>query len=53
MAVAWDEGYGEYAYSDGVQNLGGVDLGEWMVYLFCDDTAFVAENPNMMDVLLN
>ena len=36
-----------------VQNLEGVDLGKWMVYLFCDDTAFVAENPNMMDVLLN
>ena len=30
-----------------------MDLGEWMVYLFCDDTAFVAEDPNMMDVLLN
>ena len=30
-----------------------MDLGEWMVYLFCDDTAFVAENPAMMDILLN
>jgi hypothetical protein len=50
---AWDEGYREYAYSSGVQNLEGMDLGEWMVYLFCDDTAFVAENPAMMDVLLN
>ena len=50
---AWDEGYREYAYSSGVQNLEGMDLGAWMVYLFCDDTAFVAENPAMMDVLLN
>ena len=50
---AWDEGYRKYAYSSGVQNLEGMDLGAWMVYLFCDDTAFVAENPAMMDVLLN
>ena len=50
---AWDGGYREYAYSSGVHNLEGVDLGEWMVYLFCVDTAFVAEDPNMMDVLLN
>ena len=50
---AWDEGYRAYAYSSGVQNLEGVDLGEWMVYLFCDDTAFVAEDPVMMDLLLS
>ena len=49
----WDEGYREYAYSSGVQNLEHADLGEWMVYLFCDDTAFVAENPVMMDKLLS
>ena len=36
---AWDEGYRRYAYNSGVQNLEGADLGEWMVYLFCDDTA--------------
>jgi hypothetical protein len=48
----WDEGYREYAYSSGVQNLEGVDLGEWMVYLFCDDTAFVADTPATMDLLL-
>jgi hypothetical protein len=50
---AWDGGYREYTYSSGVQNLEGIDLGELMVYLFCDDTAFVAEDPNMMDILLN
>jgi hypothetical protein len=50
---AWDEGYRTYAYSSGVQNLEEVNLGEWMVYLFCDDTAFVAENPAMMDLLLS
>ena len=50
---AWDEGYKSYAHSSGVQNLEGVDLGEWTVYLFCDDTAFVAENPAVMDRLLN
>ena len=49
----WDEGYRNYAYSSGVQNLEHEGLGEWMVYLFCDDTAFVAENPIMMDKLLN
>ena len=49
----WDEGYRNYAYSSGVQNLEHEGLGEWMVYLFCDDTAFVAENPVMMDRLLN
>ena len=48
----WDAGYREYAYSSGVQTLEHLDLGEWMVYLFCDDTAFVAENPAMMDKLL-
>ena len=48
----WDKGYRAYAYSSGVQNLEHVNLGEWMVYLFCDDTAFVAENPVMMDLLL-
>ena len=48
----WDIGYREYAYSSGVQTLEHSDLGEWMVYLFCDDTAFVAENPAMMDKLL-
>ena len=48
----WDEGYRAYAYSSGVQNLESVDLGEWMVYLFCDDTAFVASEPAMMDLLL-
>ena len=25
----------------------------WMVYLFCDDTAFVASDSAMMDMLLN
>ena len=50
---AWDGGCRKYAYNSGLQNLEGVDLDEWMVYLFCDDTAFVVENPNMMDVLLN
>ena len=49
----WDEGYRNYAYSSGVQNLEHAGLGEWMVCLFCDDTAFVAENPIMMDKLLN
>ena len=34
------------------QNLEHVDLGEWMVYLFFDDTAFVASNPAMMDLLI-
>ena len=47
----WDEGYRAYAYSSGVQTLEHVNLGEWMVYLFCDDTAFVASNPTMMDLL--
>ena len=49
----WDTGYREYAYSSGVQTLEHSDLGEGMVYLFCDDTAFVAENPAMMDKLLD
>ena len=49
---AWDEGYREYAYNSGVQPLEDVQLGEWMVYLFCDDTAFVASNPAMLDLLL-
>ena len=49
----WDRGYRTYAYSSGVQNLEHVDLGEWMVYLFCDDTAFVAAEPAMMDLLIN
>ena len=49
----WDTGYRAYAYSSGVQNLEHVNLGEWMVYLFCDDTAFVASEPAMMDVLIN
>ena len=31
---AWDENY-----IGSMQNLEGIDLGEWMVYLFCDDTA--------------
>ena len=31
---AWDKGYREYAYISVVQNLEGVDLGEWMLYLF-------------------
>ena len=48
----WDKGYRAYAYSSGVQTLDGVDMGEWMVYLFCDDTAFVASNPAMMDLLI-
>ena len=48
----WDEGYRAYAYQSGVQNLGHVDLGEWMVYLFCDETTFVASNPAMTDLLL-
>ena len=30
-----------------------MDLGEWMVYLFYHDTAFVAENPAMMNIFLN
>jgi hypothetical protein len=46
----WDEGYRNYAYSSGVQDMEHAGLGEWMVYLFCDDTAFVAENPIMMDI---
>ncbi len=49
---AWNKGYRNYAYSTGVQNLEGIDLGEWIFYLFCDDTAFAAENPAMMDTLL-
>ena len=49
----WDDGYRAYAYSSGVQNLQDVNLGEWMVYLFCDDTAFVASNPAMVDLLIN
>ena len=48
----WDEGYRKVAYSSGVHNLEGVNLGEWMVYLFCDDTAFVASEPEMMELLL-
>ena len=44
----WDGGYRAYAYSSGVQT-----LEEWMVYLFCDDTAFVASEPIMMDLLLS
>ena len=48
----WDQGYRAYAYSNGVHNLEHVDLGEWMVYLFCDGTAFVASNPAMMDLLI-
>ena len=49
----WDKGYRKYAYSSGVQTPEHVDLGEWMVYLFCDDTSFVDENPAMMDKLLD
>ena len=49
---AWDKGYMSYAYISGVQNLEGIDQGEWMVYLLCDDTAFVAENPATMGKLL-
>ena len=50
----WDKGYRAYAYSSGVQTLEHdiVNLGEWMVYLLCDDTAFVASNPAMMDLLI-
>ena len=48
----WDKGYREYAYSSGVQTLEDVNLGEWMVYLFCDDTTFVASDPAMMDLLI-
>ena len=48
----WDKGYRAYAYSNGVQTLEHADLGEWMVSLFCDDTAFVASNPAMMDLLI-
>ena len=43
----WDDGY------SGVQSLDGVNLGEWMVYLFCDDTTFVASDSAMMDLLIN
>ena len=49
----WDTGYKTYAYSSGVQNLEHVSLGERMVYLFCDDTAFVTAEPAMMDLLIN
>lgn len=48
----WDEGYRTYAYSSGVQALEDVDMGEWMVHLFCDDTTFVASEPAMMNLLL-
>ena len=49
----WDKGYRAYAYSSGVQNLEHVDLGEWMVYLFCDKTTFVASELAMMDLLIS
>ena len=49
----WDKGYRAYVYSSGVQNLEHVDLGEWMVYPFCDDTTFVASEPAMMDLLIS
>ena len=35
----WDDDHRNYTYISGVQNL-HTDLGEWMVYLFCDDAAF-------------
>ena len=53
QVLDWDKGYRKYAYSSGVQTLEHVDLGGWMVYLFCDDTAFVAENPAMMERILD
>ena len=52
--MTWGSGpTAHYAYNSGVQNLEHVDLGEWMVYLFCDDTAFVASEPAMMDLLIS
>ena len=48
----WGDDCRHYAYSSGVQNL-HTDLEEWTVYLFCDDTSFVASDPAMMDLLLS
>ena len=50
----WDGhgGYRAYAYLSGAHSLEHVDLGEWMVYLFCGDTAFVAPNPAMVGLLI-
>ena len=49
----WDEGTGTMHTAVEFRTLEHEELGEWMVYLFCDDTAFVAENPAMMDKLLD
>ena len=48
----WDKQFRREAYNQGVQLLEKEMVGKWMVYLFVDDTAFLAEHPEDMNKIL-
>ncbi len=49
----WDEGFIDIAFTQGVQTLkGDFSLGEWLVYLFVDDTAFVSRDIHTTNAML-
>ena len=48
----WDEQFRKEAYSQGVQLIATTMEGEWKVYLFVDDTAFLAEKTSDMNRIL-
>lgn len=48
----WDKQFRKEAYSQGVQLIQKDMVGEWAVYLFVDDTAFLAEQTEDMNRIL-
>ena len=48
----WDKEFRKEAYKQGVQLIKKEMVGQWAVYLFVDDTAFLAEKTEDMNRIL-